>query len=317
MSLILDALKKAENERRGEDSVPNINTTHSNDSIQKQAYRPLILIGLSVIALLVVGGVATLFFSDKPQHAPTSIAQDNTAKEVKPTLKNQQPPPTQKTQKQQALIAAQYQDEKNKLLPEPTDTPPNTDTSSEENIQRLYEPPPLAKGDYETTLPTSGAAYQYSIQATKKAEQPKTATKRITSTQNTSAQKTKTVQSSTTAAARSTAATSQQPTHKPVTQTNVNTANSTDQLSLVNYNNVKLIKDLPFSAQENIPSMMYTEHHYRNGRQSSVVINGKSVREGENIGSGVRMKKILKDGVLLQYDRFEFKMQALNSWLNY
>ena len=83
------------------------------------------------------------------------------------------------------------------------------------------------------------------------------------------------------------------------------------------YSNVKLIKELPFSTQEDIPTLMYTEHNYVGKTGNSIVINGKRAKEGGSIGSGIRVEQILEDGLLLRKGNYQFKMFALNSWLNY
>lgn len=91
--------------------------------------------------------------------------------------------------------------------------------------------------------------------------------------------------------------------------------NDVDNLAF--YAAVMFIKGLPHSMQRDIPTLMYGGHYYQPNGQSSVMLNGKTYKEGSRIGGGIKVEKILKDGVLLSKGQTQFKMMALNSWLNY
>lgn len=80
--------------------------------------------------------------------------------------------------------------------------------------------------------------------------------------------------------------------------------------------------DVPFlSAQsqqtkDGIPTLMYLRHDYSGDpASSSVVLNGKTLRQGGSVG-GVRVEEILPDSVVLEYQGVRFRLRALNSWVN-
>jgi hypothetical protein len=47
-----------------------------------------------------------------------------------------------------------------------------------------------------------------------------------------------------------------------------------------------------------------------------VVLNGKELKVGGSPASGVKVEEILPDSVVLNYRGTEFRLRALNSWVN-
>lgn len=76
------------------------------------------------------------------------------------------------------------------------------------------------------------------------------------------------------------------------------------------------IRDLPWSLQQDIPSINYQAHHYREGGTSSVTINQRKRRAGDEVAPGVRIERIESDGLVLTYEGKTFKLKAMNSWVN-
>ncbi|MFV0476565.1 MAG: general secretion pathway protein GspB [Parahaliea sp.] len=77
------------------------------------------------------------------------------------------------------------------------------------------------------------------------------------------------------------------------------------------------ISELSQQRKDAIPTLLYSAHNYRGqGGASTVLINGKTVRAGENIGKGVRVDEILPDAVVLRFQGEQFRLRALNSWVN-
>lgn len=66
-----------------------------------------------------------------------------------------------------------------------------------------------------------------------------------------------------------------------------------------------------------VPTMLYSAHDYssRPG-QSSVIINGKSLGQGGSIAGGVKLDEILPGSIVLSYQGTQFRLRALNSWVN-
>ena len=83
-------------------------------------------------------------------------------------------------------------------------------------------------------------------------------------------------------------------------------------------NNVQLgsIRDLPWSVQQKIPTLMYSEHVYRNQGSNYVVINNQRLVKGQQIGPNMIIESIISDGIIVKYGEFKFKVEALNSWIN-
>ncbi|MFK8050199.1 MAG: general secretion pathway protein GspB [Halioglobus sp.] len=77
------------------------------------------------------------------------------------------------------------------------------------------------------------------------------------------------------------------------------------------------IADLSQQLKDDIPTIMYLKHDYSSKPgESVVVLNSKSVRVGGRIGAGMTVEEILTDSVVLNYRGTQFRLRALNSWIN-
>lgn len=75
--------------------------------------------------------------------------------------------------------------------------------------------------------------------------------------------------------------------------------------------------DLSQQTKNEIPTIMYQRHDYAgDSSRSSVVLNGKTLRAGGNAAPGVTVDEILPDSVILSYGGTQFRLRALNSWVN-
>jgi general secretion pathway protein B len=77
------------------------------------------------------------------------------------------------------------------------------------------------------------------------------------------------------------------------------------------------LSTLSQQAKNDIPTMLYSAHDYfsKSGR-STVVINGKSLSVGGSIAGGVKIDEILSDSIVLSHRGTQFRLRALNSWVN-
>ena len=77
------------------------------------------------------------------------------------------------------------------------------------------------------------------------------------------------------------------------------------------------VNNLSQQTKDAIPSVYYERHEY-SGRpgQSRVVLNGKELKVGGSAASGVKVEEILPDSVVLNYRGTQFRLRALNSWVN-
>lgn len=76
------------------------------------------------------------------------------------------------------------------------------------------------------------------------------------------------------------------------------------------------VRDLPWNLQQTMPSLNYQRHDYRNGAASRVVINGQERRAGQQVAPDLTLERIEEDGAVMRYRGHQFKLQALNSWVN-
>ncbi len=236
MSLILEALKKADQERQRSDAPPNLDSLHEAASPTPSRLRQYGWIVLLISLMVLVVVLIVLWPRDKASPAPSPVAVSAT-----PTPQPAATPaPVRQTPPSTAPVVA------------PTPQMAQLDSKQRSNIDALYEASP---------------------------EPTPTPQPRRTATPA--------------------------PTPPPV-QGDV----------LAAHDNVKLIKALPFSVQENIPTLMYSEHHYQPNGRSYVVINGRRLQENASI-EGIRIDSILEDGLLMSKEGRKFKMIALNSWINY
>ena len=77
------------------------------------------------------------------------------------------------------------------------------------------------------------------------------------------------------------------------------------------------LASLSQQKKDQIPTLMYSRHDYASdAKTSAVTINGKSLRAGGNAGGGVKVVEVLSDSVVLSHQGTEFRLRALNSWVN-
>ena len=77
------------------------------------------------------------------------------------------------------------------------------------------------------------------------------------------------------------------------------------------------LSTLSQQVKNDVPTMLYSAHDYSSkSGQSSVVINGKILREGGSIAGGVKLDEILPDSIVLSHRGTQFRLRALNSWVN-
>jgi hypothetical protein len=77
------------------------------------------------------------------------------------------------------------------------------------------------------------------------------------------------------------------------------------------------IADLSQQTKDGIPTIFYRRHSYSgNSANSQVVLNGKELRVGGRPAAGVKVDEILPDSVVLSFQGTQFRLRALNSWVN-
>lgn len=77
------------------------------------------------------------------------------------------------------------------------------------------------------------------------------------------------------------------------------------------------IAELSQQTKNSIPTLFYERHDYSGDKSRSVVVlNGKTLKVGGSAASGVKVEEILPDSVVLNYRGTQFRLRALNSWIN-
>ena len=77
------------------------------------------------------------------------------------------------------------------------------------------------------------------------------------------------------------------------------------------------LSNLSQQTKDDIPTLYYQRHDYSDDQSiSSVVLNGKKVTVGGSPMSGMKVDEILTDSVVLSYRGTQFRLRALNSWIN-
>lgn len=80
---------------------------------------------------------------------------------------------------------------------------------------------------------------------------------------------------------------------------------------------VPFLADLSQQTKDAIPTLYYQRHEYSsNASQSSVTLNGNTVKAGGSVIPGMKVEEILPDSVVLNYQGTQFRLRALNSWIN-
>ena len=72
---------------------------------------------------------------------------------------------------------------------------------------------------------------------------------------------------------------------------------------------------LSLQQKDQIPMIVYSEHNYAPQGLASVMLNGKRLQSGQRADT-VEVIDILRDSVILRVDGIEFRLKALNTWVN-
>ena len=76
-----------------------------------------------------------------------------------------------------------------------------------------------------------------------------------------------------------------------------------------------LLENLSQQQKDRIPTIVYSDHDYSSNGESRVTLNGQQLRVGQRVAT-IRVVDILVDSVVLKVDGIEFRLRALNTWVN-
>lgn len=80
---------------------------------------------------------------------------------------------------------------------------------------------------------------------------------------------------------------------------------------------VPFLIDLSQQVKDSVPTVYYLRHDYSSdASRSTVVLNSKTLSVGGSPAAGMKVEEILPDSVVLNYQGTQFRLRALNSWIN-
>lgn len=288
MSLILDALNRADHERKNQDVVPGLNTVHSaplmvQEEKDNRKYGLYIAISFSIIAL----AASVYWFVSRPSastHANLSQpvkASAVTAPQSTSPIPTPAPQADEKVQaaadQQVGASIAESKPAESVITPKPTAA-----------VEQLYSAP---EAQVASTDPQVNELYT--------AEEEPVASESIEEPFSESP------------------AMAAEPTH--ITNTNAGrvTAEPQPSRTFVSITNVQDFNELPWNTKQQIPTISYQRHNFLAGGVSTVVINGQTLGVGNMAtASQLVVQEIFEDGVVLKRGNVIFKLRALNGWIN-
>ena len=78
---------------------------------------------------------------------------------------------------------------------------------------------------------------------------------------------------------------------------------------------VVLLENLSQQQKDRVPTIVYSDHVFAAADIASVELNGKRMLAGQQAG-GIEVVEILADSVILRAGGSEFRLRALNTWVN-
>ena len=304
MSLILDALKRS---RQDASSVPGVDTYHSLEDLTPpwRRYLPWLALG---VALLLIAWLL-LDRADQPgvgESAPVAAAAPQSVDKPKPVNK---PQPASKPQPAAARTvtpapAAPAQ-------PRPTPAPAAAPAPA---LQPAQDAAADARPSAQSEQQAAVAALYRDRQQQASAPASRPAAAQSPAPQQ-SAPKSQPAQ----VPAKS------QPVAKPapvkeqpvdIEQMLQAARTEMDRADLAEHP-APFINSLSQQSKNAIPTIMYQRHDYSGkAGQARVVMNGKTLRVGGSPAAGVRVEEILPNSAVLSFRNTQFRLKALNSWVN-
>jgi general secretion pathway protein B len=299
MSLILDALNRADRERKNSQVTPDINTVH------EVSYRPssgslpkLMIIGVAVLVVLLFLLVFMLWQGRNAAPSTSAPAPAPAPVSTPPRPSGDAPPSVnpETTQTNDAAMQPDQPVKQSEKQSEPhPEKPSQVAAGSSTEVDSLYQDANATKnpaGDKISDLykPVEEPAVVESVPVQ--------------------------VPAVTSVSLLEQAASEQAASEKASPAQNNNPAIATDGKTYDSIHNVPDLRQLPWSVQQEIPSIIYSQHNFKPDGSSNVVLNGQPRRTGNQVGGQLNLDEIYVDGVLLRFREHRFKLRALNNWVN-
>jgi general secretion pathway protein B len=297
MSLILDALNRAESERKNQNPVPDIGTLHAPAETTRapgSGNRSLFIIAALVVILVFIA-TAVWFLMKGGKTLPVNVVDSNDV--VSADVVQQQ--------SARSSLLSQEQVQEQAQLPQQN----IQSIASVENIAVAESAEDVSESIAATSLPASDDVNQlYSA--------PQTAPAVDTDINDLYA--TELPEGSTSEGSTSEGST---PIVEPFAATGSAAIAAAEPevpaRTFANITNIPDFNDLPWNKRQSIPTISYARHNFLSDGLSSVVINNQTVGIGNIISVGqFVVQEIYVDGVVLKHGNTQFKLRALNGWIN-
>jgi general secretion pathway protein B len=290
MSLILDALNRADHERKNQDAVPGLNTVHvapvmvvKDKPANKQNLYWAIAVAIAAM------GASTYWFSAKPETKNnTAIVPANETRAV-----DLSDSPASQTDSGAANTSAVIDQAKNTTLAQSS-----VSLAEREVAESVITNKPAAVVEQLYVTPTTQTAPADAKVNELYAAEEAAGSESIADPFPVQA------------------AYAGQPAR--ITQsTNTRMAEALPARTFASITNIQDFNELPWNTKQQIPTISYQRHNFLAGGVSSVVINGQTLGEG-NIAASSQLivQEIFEDGVILRRGEVTFKLRALNGWIN-
>ena len=287
MSLILEALNRAEQERKHQQQVPDIHTQHQ----PPQAPRPWLPWALAgaLLSLVILAALGWYLLDSSPVSLPGQPASGQTAAPAT------EPKPQPQSQPDMVPVVAAVEAPPADPVPAPSSAPLAAEAAAPAEqaaeVQQLYAPPPA-----EPVVEPAQVAQLYQPEPTQEIREqpwPEAAVQEGAEPDTAMAQ--------------------------PVERVGSGLAPRPELPAryLSSITDLPYFNDLPWLQKQQIPTISYSRHNYLANGISSVVINGETRGVGNLVSSGqFIVEDILADGVVLRYEHRRFKLPALTGWVN-
>lgn len=272
MSLILDALNRADQERSDGDKAPSIRTVHAPIQQADKSLKHWVVAGVVLLLALLV--IAYLLFANQASTATSTVSPTAAPVAVVTTTDTKAIPASPATPE-----------------PKPSPVAPLAQATDSDAITSTAKPIATTVAQQKTTKSDPAIALLYE-QSEPSAEQQ--------------------------AAAQTKAAPAITPTPNVANTVNRATAKEPVDITATVLAQLPYLAELPTRFQNTVPSIDYSIHIYSDTEDSGAVnLNGSMRRVGHEIEPGLRVIAILKDSVVMDYRGTQFRLIALNSWVNF
>lgn len=291
MSLILDALNRAEHERKNQNAVPDLNTLHHPQPLNAVVpARPMLWLAVAAALVLVaIVLVLVIVLRPEPVASSASVVQTSASSAAAIAVQQASPAPSQAAVVQSAPQSAAVA------------VKPAVAIEAKPATQRAVASVSAAP---KVAAPKADIDKLYAAEDSQPVETAERGVNELYA-----------AEAATTAASESIVDPFNPAAAHAVTATAVQ-----EQAPPRTFDSIKNIPDfnaLPWNMRQQIPTISYARHNYLAGGVSSVVINNQTTGVGNIIGAGqFIVQEIFVDGVVLKHGNAVFKLRALTGWIN-